>query len=64
MSTFLSADDVRQLTGRTNHKLQADALKQMGIPFWVNPIGKAVVARTAVEGRTEAPKPKNWVMPD
>ena len=64
MSTFLSADDVRELTGRTNRKLQADALRRVNIPFWINAIGKLVVARTAIEGRIEAPKPKTWTMPD
>ena len=64
MSTFLSADDVRELTGRTNRKLQVDALRRMGIPFWINAIGRPVVPRTAIEGRKEAPKPTTWTMPD
>lgn len=64
MSTFLSQSDVEQLTGRKNRKLQADALKKMGLPFWVNAIGKPVVPMAAIEGRKEAPKPKQWTMPD
>lgn len=64
MSTFLSQNDVVELTGRKNRKLQAAALKKMGVPFWVNAIGKPVVPRTAIEGRAEAPKPKTWTMPD
>lgn len=63
-STFLPQDDVATLTGRKNRKLQGIALKKMGIPFWVNAIGKPVVARAAVEGRKEAPRPKTWTMPD
>lgn len=64
MSTFLSQADVAELTGRKNRKLQADALRKMGLPFWVNAIGKPVVPRAAIEGRAEAPKPKIWTMPD
>jgi hypothetical protein len=63
--TFLSKKDVRVLTDRAQKALQIDALKQMGVPFFVNASGWPVVARTAVEGRSnmpaaEAPK-KGWV---
>lgn len=64
MSTFLQADDVATLTGRKTKSKQIEALQKMRIPFWVNAIGKPVVALAAIEGRKEAPKPKTWTMPD
>ena len=63
--TFLSRDDVRQLTGRAHRQPQIDALRNMGVPFFVNAIGWAIVARSAVEGRIPAPtageSKKAWV---
>jgi len=62
---FLSADDLATLTGRKVKSRQVEALRQMGIPFFVNAIGRAVVARTAVEGKA-APTLKDkpaWVPP-
>lgn len=63
--TFLSKEDVRHLTGRAQRNPQIEALRSMGIPFFVNAAGWAIVARTAVEGRTPAPaaaQPKKpWV---
>lgn len=63
MSIFISDEDLVILTGRKNRKLQIAALKQMGLPFWVNPIGKPIVTVAAVEGRKEPPPKKTWVMP-
>lgn len=51
LPAFLSADDLATLTGRKVKSRQVEALRQMGIPFFVNAIGRAVVARSAVEGR-------------
>lgn len=63
MSAFLSKDDVAVLTGRRVKSKQIEALRKMGIAFWVNAIGKPVVTVAAVEGRKEAPVQKTWVMP-
>lgn len=64
-ATFLSRDDVRLLTGRAQRNPQIEALRRMGVPFFVNATGWAIVARTAVEGRTPSPaatEPKKpWV---
>ncbi|UQV48120.1 DUF4224 domain-containing protein [Janthinobacterium lividum] len=54
LPAFLGADDVVMLTGRKVKRLQVEALRNMGIPFFVNAIGRPVVARTAVEGKTAA----------
>lgn len=56
--TFLTRDEVAALTGRKVRSKQIEALRQMGIPFWVNPVGRAVVTRSAIEGRANAPAPK------
>lgn len=65
MSTFITADDLATLTGYKSKARQIDALRQMGIAFWVNPAGRAVVATSVIEGRGKlpvAPKPA-WVPP-
>lgn len=62
---FLNRDDVRVLTGRAHRDPQIAALKKMGLPFFVNATGWAVVARAAVEGYTQVPvavePKKGWV---
>lgn len=52
--TFLDPDELRILTGRAQKSRQIKALRDMGMPFFVNAIGLPVVARTAVEGRAHA----------
>lgn len=49
---FLSIEELVQLTGRKVKTKQIDTLRSMGIPFFVNALGQAVVARAAVEGKT------------
>ncbi|MBS0496298.1 MAG: DUF4224 domain-containing protein [Gammaproteobacteria bacterium] len=51
MSVFLEKSDVAILTGRKSKTGQIDALRKMGIPFFINACGCAVVTRSAVEGR-------------
>jgi hypothetical protein len=63
-STFLDRDEIKALTGRSYLRLQIAALTRMGIPFFVNDIGRPVVARSAVEGKATvapAPQKKAWV---
>jgi hypothetical protein len=50
-STFLTQAEVSELTGRKVRSKQIEALRQMGIAFWVNPVGRAIVTRSAIEGR-------------
>ena len=63
-STFLTPEEIAVLSGRKSKSRQIEALRAMGIPFFVNGIGHAIVARSAVEGgkvsAAPAPKPK-WV---
>ncbi|MGF6648629.1 DUF4224 domain-containing protein [Paraburkholderia sp. GAS82] len=51
--TFLSPQELVVLTGRKVKSKQIDALRRMGIAFFVNALGKPVVARAAVESRPE-----------
>jgi hypothetical protein len=63
MSAFLQADDLAVLTGRKVKSKQIEALRQMGIAFFVNACGKPVVTLAAIEGRKEAGKAKTWEPP-
>lgn len=61
MNTFLDEDEIASLTGRKMKSRQIAALRQMGIPFYVNATGHAVVTRSAVEGRKEEAPKAPWV---
>lgn len=57
MSTFLSDADISALTGirrgrggKSRAELQIDWLRRSGVPFWVNALGRPIVARAAIEG--------------
>lgn len=52
---FLSIEELVELTGRKVKAKQIEALRLMGLPFFVNALGRPVVARAAIEGRA------NWV---
>lgn len=52
---FLTADQLRTLTGCAHKAKQVAQLRRMGIPFWVNARGAPVVACSAVQGATSAP---------
>jgi hypothetical protein len=63
-NTFLKPDEIKQLTGRTKIALQIAQLAKMGIPFFVNAVGRPIVTRSAIEGRSgtqPAPTKKAWV---
>ncbi len=63
--TFLTPEEIAFLTGRKKRDLQVEALRRMGIPFWVNAINAPIVARATIEGRREKVEPPEtaW-MPD
>jgi len=48
---FVSQDDLKTLTGFAHAKLQIQQLRAMGIPFFINGAGRAIVTVAAVEGR-------------
>lgn len=60
---FLTKKEVADLTGiyrgtsqRTNYEMQADQLKKMGIPFWVNALGLPKVVKDYLLGGSSAVK--------
>ncbi|MFP3638092.1 DUF4224 domain-containing protein [Paraburkholderia sp. SIMBA_054] len=68
--TFLTEEEVGELTGiltgrrgKRREELQAEWLRSVGIPFWVNARGRPIIPRTAIEGRptTAEPPKKKWV---
>ena len=60
---FLVSDDIVRLTGRKWPSKQIETLRTMNIPFFVNALGKPVVAVAAIEGgKAPAPK-KHWSPP-
>lgn len=54
---FLTEADIATLTGRKLKKQQIEALRRMGIPFWINAAGKPIVATAAIEGGRTAAQP-------
>lgn len=60
MSIFLDDSDIADLTGRKRKSGQIDALRAMGIPFFINAANKPVVTKKAVEGGEVDAKPKTW----
>lgn len=62
-STFLTPDDVAVLTGRKSKSRQVEALRKMGVPFFINSTGHPIVTKSAVEGggaKGAAPPAKKW----
>ncbi|WP_432757124.1 DUF4224 domain-containing protein [Burkholderia glumae] len=49
---FLSPIELAVLTGRKVKSKQVEALRRMGVPFFINACGRAIVARSVIEGRT------------
>jgi hypothetical protein len=63
-AAFLDSDEVAALTGRKMKSKQIEALRKMGVAFFVNACGKPVVTRAAVEGRKETAERKPaWDLP-
>lgn len=61
-ATFLDDAEIATLTGRKMKGRQIEALRHMGIPFFVNATGHPVVCRSAAEGSKKEPEPKRtWV---
>jgi hypothetical protein len=64
--TFLTKEEVAELTGLKTKRRQVEQLRKMGLPFWLNAAEAPIVLRSAIEGkatmRPPAPKPQ-WVPP-
>ena len=63
MSIFLDPDDVAILTGKKLKAGQIDALRRMGIAFFVNPSGRPVASKSSIEGKDQAEEPKSTWKP-
>lgn len=57
---FLTASDLKILTGRSHKSGQIDQLRKMGIPYFVNAAGCPVVTQSAIEGRKSDTAPATW----
>lgn len=55
---FLTPEELVALTGRKVRRLQVEQLRTMGIPFYVNAVGRAVVVRSVLEGSKEQQQPR------
>lgn len=53
METFLSRDEVAELTGAKSRKRQIANLRQNGIRHTINAAGWPVVMRSVIEGTTK-----------
>jgi hypothetical protein len=63
-ATFLDESEIAEFTGRKIKSKQIEALRKMGLPFFVNAVGKPVVTRSAIEGRKEQQQQQpKWEMP-
>ncbi|MEX3954727.1 DUF4224 domain-containing protein [Trinickia sp. EG282A] len=51
---FLSTQELVELTGRKVKAKQIEVLRRMGLPFFVNALGRPVVARAVVEGSLQS----------
>jgi hypothetical protein len=64
-ATFLNDDEIAELTGRKIKSKQIEALRKMGLPFFVNAIGRAVVTRSVIDKGANTPaapaEKKRWV---
>jgi hypothetical protein len=58
--TFLSSQELVVLTGRKVKSKQVEALRRMGLPFFVNACGRPVVARSAIEGGKSVASRSSW----
>lgn len=62
-AVFLESKEIADLTGRKMKGKQIEALRHMGMPFFVNATGHPVVTRSAIEGKKDAEPPVkcSWV---
>jgi hypothetical protein len=59
-SLFLAQADIEMLTGRRSRARQIDALRHMGIQFYINDLGRPVVPIAAITGAKATPEPEKW----
>lgn len=62
---FLTRDELKQLTGTADRKRQAECLRANRIPFYLDVLGRPVVARSVFDGQrpAEAKPDERWSGP-
>jgi len=60
-NAFLDDAELVALTGRKMKSRQIIELRRMGLPFFVNATGHAVVARSVIDGKADIQPKKPWV---
>lgn len=60
---FLTPEEIAELTGRKVKRLQIEQLRTMGIPFYINAVGRPVVVCSVLEGKKEPPQRPKWESP-
>ena len=56
-NTFLTREEIIELTSRKQPKKQAETLRKNGIPFFTNAAGYPVVSRSVLEGKPQKHQP-------
>jgi len=59
--TFLNSEELFELTGRRIKSKQIEALRAMGLPFFINAVGKPVVSRAVINGGIPQEPETKWV---
>lgn len=62
-AVFLDGAELAELTGRKIKSKQIEALRKMGLPFFVNACGKPVVSRSVIDGKKDTQQASTWEMP-
>jgi hypothetical protein len=57
---FLSPEEVSELTGRKRVSDQLTALKMMRVPHLINAIGRPIIVRDNLMGKTAAKPIEKW----
>ena len=52
--TFLTREEIAELTGRKVKSKRVEQLRKMGLPFWLNAVGAPVIATSTIEGKRQA----------
>lgn len=58
MTTFLTTEEVKQLTGYARKTKQIQQLKKMGIPFFISATNRPIISRSVIDGNPKNAKPQ------
>jgi hypothetical protein len=57
---FLAPDEVAELTGRKRQQDQIDALRMMRVPHLINAVGRPIIVRENLMGKSVATPSPKW----